>query len=313
VPWDTQSNLIEVSYPKGQPEGNEGVRLHLGDGPDEAEFLSFWVYPRLDKKSKRKITTLKFYFNNNFFEAELKTDIWQRIIVPLNKQIKAPYWGNICFMTDFERYEFNKGKTASFELNGFAVWGKNHLKKGVSTLKCTRLQERRDSLSFTFLGEPGSYAEYRYYFNFPVEFKDYLTPVNGKNEIVFRGKCWSLLKDKITALRLFKSKLEVTNYLIKKYLPFTNFDEILFNPLIAVISPYTKLPDSKVNLKYSQLTQCLELKMEFPDEHQSLENVIKMLPYKEKKLIEKNNLSPLTLKLSFNKIRPHKKSRKHRK
>ncbi len=312
VPWDAKSNLIEICYPKGKPDGNEGIRFYFGGGPNDADLLSFWIYPRLDKKARRKITSLRFYFNGKFFEADLKTDAWQRVVVPLTKKVRPPYWGNICFLADSKRHEFRKGRSASFELNGFAVWGKNHKKNGSSGLKNSRIETGRDSLSFTFLGKPESYSEYRYYFKDPVEFKDYIALVNGKSEIVFRAKGWNALKGGIMAFRIIKKELERTQFMMSRFLPHLN-DEDIFKPLLSVIIPFTKLPVSKIGLNYNPHAQCLELRFKFPKEAESYKFILKTLARKEKSLLRKKRLVPLMLKLNFSKIIPERKKKSSRK
>jgi hypothetical protein len=314
VPWDAQSSLIEISYPKGKPEGNEGMRLYFGNGPKDVDYLSFWVYPRLDKKARRKITALRFYFNGKFFEADLKTDTWQRVVISLNEKIKPPYWSNICFLADHKRHEFRKGRCASFELNGFATWGKVEKKNGETGLKNVRLATGLDSLSFTFLGKPGSYAEYRYYFKEPVEFKDYIALVNGKNEIVFRGKGWNALKHGIKTMRTIKKKLNITSLMFSRFQPYLNLNETLFKPFLFMVEPYTELPVSKMDLHYNACAQCLELKFHFPETLSEVSSSIaRALTRKEKDLIKKKSLVPATLTLNFAKVIPEKNKGKRKK
>jgi hypothetical protein len=234
--------------------------------------------------------------------------------VPLNEKIKPPYWGNICFFADHKRYEFSKGRCASFELNGFATWGKVDKKNGRSGLESERFATGRDSLSFTFLGKPGSYAEYRYYFKEPVEFKDYIALVNGKNEIVFRGKGWNALKYGIKAMCIIKKELNITSRMLSRFQPYLNLSETLFKPFLFIVEPYTELPISKMDLHYNACAQCLELKFHFPETLNEISSSIATtLTRKEKSLIKKKNLAPATLKLYFSKEKLEKAQEKRRK
>lgn len=187
VPYEGRSLQIEISYPKEKNDAPEGAKLFFGGGPKEApQEFSFWVYPKADKRSKRTNVTLKFYYDEHFYSTNLKTEKWQRIIVPCDKQ-SPPYWKELCIIGDRSLTQYENEQTVSFEFNDFAVYGKEHAKKGASGLEWARVMfTAKDTLSFIFLGKPGTYAEYRYYHKNPIEIEDSVKDELKEQEISFR-------------------------------------------------------------------------------------------------------------------------------
>lgn len=168
LPWEAKSTLVEISYPKEKAEGPEGARIYFGSGPTNVKEFSFWVYPKLDKTARKVVTPLRFYYDDNFFSTELRVNKWQRVTVPCVK-VKPPYWKNICVIGEPKLAEYTKGRTVSFEFNGFAVYGEEHMKKGLSGLESARAIPGRNSISFLLLGKPGMYGEYRYLLKEPLD------------------------------------------------------------------------------------------------------------------------------------------------
>lgn len=187
VPFEGKSLLIEISYPKEKTEGPDGAKLFFGAGPKKPpQEFSFWVYPKADKRSKRTNVTLKFYYEEHFYSTNLKTEKWQRIIVPCDKE-SPPYWKELCIVGDRTLTQYENEQSVSFEFNDFAVYGKEHTKKGAGGLEWARVMfTAKDTLSFIFLGKPGTYAEYRYYHKNPIEIEETVIEELKELEIGFK-------------------------------------------------------------------------------------------------------------------------------
>ena len=187
-PCDGKSDLIEISYPQGRIMASEGARVYLVSGPENCREFSFWVYPRSVKKEISKVI-LKFYFKRkddwHYLAVDLNTDKWQRVVMPADK-VRPPYWGDVCFVGDPKLPEYGNGNKVSFEFNGFCVLGDQHEEKGKSGLKSARIINSSGSKKFVFIGQAGSYFEYRMTFDSPVDFKGVKKlPENCHNRIVF--------------------------------------------------------------------------------------------------------------------------------
>ena len=172
VPWSKTSEVIEIQYPEGLDPDNEGASLSIGNGPKKCDMISFWVYPR-SQNSIRKIP-LRLYFpnqgKNHFFAVDLKPDMWQRVILPL-QGIKPPYFEKICIVGDPKSPEYKKGNKITFEFNGFFVVGSEHLKYGKASSVKSRIIDKNNAKTLILSGESEKYFEYRYAFPEPVEFK----------------------------------------------------------------------------------------------------------------------------------------------
>jgi hypothetical protein len=187
VPWNSKSEVVKIIFTGN--DGKGGVSFYLGKGPHNADILSFWVLPR--SKMRTRTIHLPFSFKSEgetfLFNANLKPDIWQRIMISL-KDVKAPYYGNIRFWGDSKSSEYRNGNMVSVELNGFSVL--THPDKSFSY----RIISKKDSKSYKsmnviFLGEPGKTANFRHRFTKPVKIKKTeLKPSLSDSKIIYHDE-----------------------------------------------------------------------------------------------------------------------------
>ncbi len=200
VPWDSKSLKVEICYPEGKPFNEEWAGIRFLQVPEKCSQFSFWVYPR-SENSKIQKTSLILYFKNNkddkyhYFAADLKTGLWQRVVLPVEK-----YKG----IDDFRIAgnprlpEYKDKNKVSYEFNGFSGID-TVCKPGYSSMRIVsgsesqtlpvqavdeavkpegdkKAKEAKTAIRKTntaiLTGEPGMAFEYRHIFKEPMEFKE---------------------------------------------------------------------------------------------------------------------------------------------
>jgi hypothetical protein len=190
TPWDGKSIKIEIAYPDGKPFDEEWAGIRFNNNiPKGCEYISFWVYPRSENPKIKRVNLLMYFEPKRdkykFLATALKTDIWQKVIVPINK---SGISDRFRIVGDPMLHEYKKGNKISFEFNGLAAIDTEN-KTGLKTVRSFSGTETytppasetdnqpsaktvlRKSKTIVLTGNPESYFEYRYAFKEPAEFK----------------------------------------------------------------------------------------------------------------------------------------------
>lgn len=121
-PFEKQSILL--NFKLNDKTGNyDSIYLTLNDGPPEVSYLSFNIYARITSTDKRDSTSfipLRFSFSGQRFQTQISVNHWQRIMVKLDANNKAPYWQSLRFLEP-DRILNDKITDVSYEINDVAV------------------------------------------------------------------------------------------------------------------------------------------------------------------------------------------------
>ena len=277
VPWSSKSTLVSVSFPEGKkPSTSEGVRLYFGYAPANYREISFWVYPTSKNPIKR--ATLQFYSisykgsKKDFLATDLKPDIWQRVIMPLDK---VPFPHDICIVGNPILPEYRKGNEVSFEFNGFSFVSDPD--KSFSYRVITKKDSKElKSMTVLFFGKPGTIGNFRHRFEKPVKIKTAEFIPSQKKE------------DKVKLL-------SYKDYIQKKY----------FIKIEKGKPPPPRSKGFQSTLLYHKDAQLFDTQFKFPEldkENDSKlkipENILKLLTEKERKKIGQG-LIPIGLFIEF--------------
>lgn len=188
VPWNSKSLKLDIDFSQSRNFDEPWVNLNVN--VRKGEIISFWVFPTTTSNQTEKVT-FPFFFKDSqtgkfrFFSVKLKTNKWQRIILPEGKRIKD---GNLKIIGIKKLTEFKKDHSVTFEFNGFSLISKEHPEYGLSGLKSKRILSAKEKLlvsatdkepekiietqvtKLIFTGTPENYFEYRYAFSEPVKF-----------------------------------------------------------------------------------------------------------------------------------------------
>lgn len=121
-PFEKQSILL--NFMVSDKTGNyDSVYLTMQNGPPDVSYLSFNIYTRITSTDKRDSTSfipLRFSFSGQRFQTQIPINHWQRIMVKLDENNKAPYWQSLRFLEP-DRILNDKITNVSYEINDVVV------------------------------------------------------------------------------------------------------------------------------------------------------------------------------------------------
>lgn len=124
TPGNKESIVITHRVNADVPGRFDSVYLALGQAPEEALYLSFWVFPRASgvKKDERyPWTQMRFALDKKCFSVSLSIDRWQQVFIPLDGII--PSWQYLRILGPGRTLEKNL-RSISYEINDISVWCK---------------------------------------------------------------------------------------------------------------------------------------------------------------------------------------------
>ena len=122
TPGNKESIVITHRVNADVPGRFDSVYLALGQAPEEALYLSFWVFPRASgvKKDERyPWTQMRFALDKKCFSVSLSIDRWQQVFIPLDGII--PSWQYLRILGPGRTLEKNL-QSISYEINDISVW-----------------------------------------------------------------------------------------------------------------------------------------------------------------------------------------------
>jgi hypothetical protein len=124
TPGEKESIVVTQRTNADVPGRFDSVYLALGQAPPEAQYLSFWVFPRasgLKKNDRYAWTQLRFVLAGKCFSTGLSMDRWQQVVIPLDGV--NPSWRHLRILGPGRVLEKNL-QNISYEINDIAVWYK---------------------------------------------------------------------------------------------------------------------------------------------------------------------------------------------
>jgi hypothetical protein len=115
-----EAESMEVAFTTGNKSKRyDSVFLTMGNGGDDAEMLTFMVYPKMTlvkKGDSWNSVPMTFSFSGKIFRTSFQVNKWQRVTVPLSNDVKAPNWG---YLRILEPRNILDGKMTgvSYEIN----------------------------------------------------------------------------------------------------------------------------------------------------------------------------------------------------
>lgn len=155
TPLDTTSIMLKISLANTKKSQMNSARIYIKQPGSEMGELSFWVFPRIEGNTAQKYIKFHVHCGDSFYSAELKSEKWQRVSMPLNKDKYLEY---------FEILAPDDGQADrkySFEINGVTAISGTESKPSIVKTSLEPLQS--NNFRLTLIGIPGRKFEYHHF------------------------------------------------------------------------------------------------------------------------------------------------------